>query len=1346
MLLSITCIAFSSTEIVSGRDFFKKTYHNSGNNYSTEISINPVHYLNNNNEFVEIPQNTPATDSLTALAFKQFESRKTEHEFTWINGMQYTKRGNSSGPYQYFQQNLNNPRIGKFLPTEYPPQTYRSIMELWSIGGRQLVPNYDWDDGDAINISDIRFQLSCQEANSPQSLKLYKLFNENFVDENGDAEIIYEQLTQPAHSTQIGTIPWSNGYNTSTINNNINGANLNLNPFYIDENTCGGKMVLTMPVSEEGTTASNFRVNNFIATITYNWVPADPVVRVDAWGATMIQAKDQSGNVVSYVSTPDMNGIFHLSVPNLMIGTIEAVGNNNYQFSPASLPFGPYDELENNPHDTFTFTQVPASHVSLPLTKDPRSSNTVYYQIYDPQTFLIYGEGQKTFTQNIYLCPQRPQTLPVGWTARLRVFTINDEFDELSFDITFTSAFGSNINLPNSSFNHNPTKTASVPTALYPDIQTALDRIKDGGTVTLNNQTFTGPRNINLSIGNKSLFVKSANPALACNINGNGTGNGLTLINSNSVIKGITFQNFFMTSPNVNKLSPIKILNCSPKIWYCKFLNNENFPQGGGINIENGSPEITNCIFNFNKAVQGGAIYAIGTSKPIMKDNSFEGNWVQKIGTTWEPKGGAILIDGSANIDLKNSTFLHNYAPKSPTNGFDGGAIYLTNPTTSVIDNCVFNNNWSSFRGGAIYVETVPANTTLKISNNEFKNNLIDHIEMEAGASSFHVRYQLGTSYLYRNTFHDTYQEQTYNYNNNWPVRTGNEYSLQTGILKLVNNSFTDCQGMGDSYCSSLVTAYNPVKFVNNIFSANKSYSVIATDPSLPVTFEYCIFNNIANTNIGSNNVNVTLTNCKQACPPLLDTDLTPSWTTDEYSPCIDAGKPDTDGDGISWKTDFDDMDADGTRADIGAKATVVHQMDSRTLLPQGQNGYINWVSFPSLNTVTDEQMIIHNGLSQIVENVYAFNQMSWLDFDNDFHLAWQTSTDLNLNLNRAQGYKIWLNQSVPIELSGFKLSKDNVIILRAYNDDPNDDPNNELYCNWIGYYLDKAMTPWDAYAPVLDKIDMIKSRYWSTYKNPDGTWTGKNIGIRMLINPGEMVMVHATDPCWLTLGGVGDKFDPTYYPQIRTFTYKEKSDYLPIYTYLELTSKSQPQEVGLYINGICKGAAVIQDSLTQINAYVIGDTIDWDTANVEFVLHYADKSMDNTISSYGVFDYKTKKYFKKSLNLGDKQNYYTVKLGEGNDIELPEMTELAQNYPNPFNPSTTINYTLKSESQVCLEIYNIKGQKVKSLVNQTKPAGFYNIVWNGKDTNNAKCASGIYFLKMKADGKTLTRKMMLIK
>jgi subtilisin family serine protease len=99
------------------------------------------------------------------------------------------------------------------------------------------------------------------------------------------------------------------------------------------------------------------------------------------------------------------------------------------------------------------------------------------------------------------------------------------------------------------------------------------------------------------------------------------------------------------------------------------------------------------------------------------------------------------------------------------------------------------------------------------------------------------------------------------------------------------------------------------------------------------------------------------------------------------------------------------------------------------------------------------------------------------------------------------------------------------------------------------------------------------------------------------------------------------------------------------------------------------------------------------------------------------------------------------------NDINvIPYITKLISNYPNPFNPITTISYTIGEPGNVLLEIYNIKGQKIKELVNENHKPGDYQVIWNAKDNSNNSVGNGIYLYRIKSGTYTSTKKMILLK
>jgi len=96
--------------------------------------------------------------------------------------------------------------------------------------------------------------------------------------------------------------------------------------------------------------------------------------------------------------------------------------------------------------------------------------------------------------------------------------------------------------------------------------------------------------------------------------------------------------------------------------------------------------------------------------------------------------------------------------------------------------------------------------------------------------------------------------------------------------------------------------------------------------------------------------------------------------------------------------------------------------------------------------------------------------------------------------------------------------------------------------------------------------------------------------------------------------------------------------------------------------------------------------------------------------------------------------------------VKTPRDFKLYQNYPNPFNPETRIRFSLAKREHVKLVVYNMLGQKVKTLLNKVKPAGNYSVSWNGLDENGNKLSSGIYYYRLETGTSSATRKMVMLK
>jgi M6 family metalloprotease-like protein len=135
------------------------------------------------------------------------------------------------------------------------------------------------------------------------------------------------------------------------------------------------------------------------------------------------------------------------------------------------------------------------------------------------------------------------------------------------------------------------------------------------------------------------------------------------------------------------------------------------------------------------------------------------------------------------------------------------------------------------------------------------------------------------------------------------------------------------------------------------------------------------------------------------------------------------------------------------------------------------------------------------------------------------------------------------------------------------------------------------------------------------------------------------------------------------------------------------------------------------------------------------FTLHV----QGNTI--YGTYSHNfNEEFWAGSTDVSDLDEEHT---------NTPKSIELFQNYPNPFNPTTSIQFIVKggpSPLHTTLKIYNLRGQLVRTLLNEEKPGGNYTLLWDGRDEGGKAVSSGIYFYKLTAGSSSEIKRMVLLK
>jgi hypothetical protein len=168
-----------------------------------------------------------------------------------------------------------------------------------------------------------------------------------------------------------------------------------------------------------------------------------------------------------------------------------------------------------------------------------------------------------------------------------------------------------------------------------------------------------------------------------------------------------------------------------------------------------------------------------------------------------------------------------------------------------------------------------------------------------------------------------------------------------------------------------------------------------------------------------------------------------------------------------------------------------------------------------------------------------------------------------------------------------------------------------------------------------------------------------------------------------------------------------------------------------IYINGKLDALSTFSGSILQTNIdFIIGQVLPG----------------DNRYNFKGVLD--DIRIYNYALSFQEIRNLYditTIVDEQWNNL-IPDQNELFQNYPNPFNSSTIIYYQVKDAAPVNLEVYDILGNRIRSLVNEYKLAGYYTNYWDGKDNNGHQVPSGIYFYTLKTKNYNQTKKLVLLK
>jgi hypothetical protein len=260
--------------------------------------------------------------------------------------------------------------------------------------------------------------------------------------------------------------------------------------------------------------------------------------------------------------------------------------------------------------------------------------------------------------------------------------------------------------------------------------------------------------------------------------------------------------------------------------------------------------------------------------------------------------------------------------------------------------------------------------------------------------------------------------------------------------------------------------------------------------------------------------------------------------------------------------------------------------------------------------------------------------------------------------------------------------------------------------------YNDVTGTAWTA-SLGIENFDGTKGVQYH-YNGTGGVW-----GIPARI--GGIAVVYGTNPMTLPVG-------------LSSFTAVVTAD---LQVQVDWVAESETNHQGY---NVFRNTDSELETALQLNQSIISNG---EQASTQVSYSFTDTEVDHNTTYY---------YWLQSLDLDGGSQFFgplTVLVGNTpDDPELPYIplvTRLLDAYPNPFNPSTNLRFEIKDAGDVTIEIYNSRGQKIRSFANNYNRAGYFQVAWDGKDTNGTSVGSGVYFYRMTAGKFTATKKMLMV-
>ncbi|MFQ5638290.1 MAG: T9SS type A sorting domain-containing protein [bacterium] len=330
-------------------------------------------------------------------------------------------------------------------------------------------------------------------------------------------------------------------------------------------------------------------------------------------------------------------------------------------------------------------------------------------------------------------------------------------------------------------------------------------------------------------------------------------------------------------------------------------------------------------------------------------------------------------------------------------------------------------------------------------------------------------------------------------------------------------------------------------------------------------------------------------------------------------------------------------------------------------------------------------------------------------------------------NLSALEGYKIYVSTPAQVSVTGKPVTATTPIALTAG-------------WNFVSYLPSTAMSAETALASVVSQLAIIK--------NDAGKFFIPNV-INSLGNmtPGKGYKLYLNADATLTYPQ-GSSLAKTHTNRLTTpgisskhFAFRQRTGESFSVVVKSTGQRFKPgDEIGIFTpGGLCVGAGVWDDAgLIGISAWA-----DDDRTDVVDGFRYGEMMQFKLWDTEENREVELNAVFTSGSDRFDEDAFAVVELASP---ALPTTFSLGQNYPNPFNAGTVISYQLPESGRLTLKIYNLLGEQVRMLLNETQEAGSYTVHWDGKDHVGKFVPSGVYLYRIQAGSYTATRKAVFVK